>query len=75
MRGFIFRAKLDNEAELEWRIPNFYWHDFSRLEKSDIHESRLCWIIRFEQARRPDHYFEVWLDFYTGEVLGGKHCR
>jgi len=61
--------------ELEERPPNFYWHDLAGIEKPDIDEPRLCWIIRFEQAKRPGHYFEIWIDAYTGEVLGGQQCR
>lgn len=62
-------------TELEERIPNFYWHDLAGLEKPEINELELCWIVKFEQAKRPGHFFEVWLDAYTGEVLGGQQCR
>lgn len=71
--GFIVGPVLS--TKLEERIPNFYWHDLAGLEKPEINEARLCWIIRFEQAKRPGHFFEVWLDAYTGEVLRGQQCR
>ncbi len=60
---------------LEWKTPNFYWHDLAGLEKPDIQGLTLCWIVRFEQAYRPGHFFEVWIDAYTGEVVGGTQCR
>jgi len=60
---------------LEEKIPNFYWHDLAGLEKPDIQGLRLCWVVRFEQAYRHGHFFEVWIDSYTGEVLGGAQCR
>ena len=62
-------------AKLEEKTPNFYWHDLAELEKPDIQGLRLCWIIRFEQAYRPGHFFEVWIDAYSGEVIGGIQCR
>ena len=60
---------------LEEKTPNFYWHDLARLEKPDVEELRLCWVVRFEQAYRPGHFFEVWIDAYTGEVIGGTQCK
>jgi hypothetical protein len=62
-------------TKLEEKNPNFYWHDLAELEKPDMQGLRLCWIIRFEQAYRPGHFFEVWIDAYTGEVMGGMQCR
>ncbi|MBS7646680.1 MAG: hypothetical protein QXD34_01055 [Candidatus Bathyarchaeia archaeon] len=62
-------------ANLEEKVPNFYWHDLAELGKPNITEPRLCWVIKFEQAYRPGHFFEVWLDAYTGEILGGQQCR
>jgi len=67
--GQVLSTKLEEET------PNFYWHDLAKLEKPDIQGLRLCWIIRFEQAYRPGHFFEVWIDVYTGEVMGGIQCR
>ena len=61
--------KLDEET------PNFYWHELAKLEKPDVQGTRTCWIVRFEQAFRPGHWFEVWIDAQTGEVIGGQQCR
>jgi len=60
---------------LEEKTPNFYWHDLAGLEKPDVQGLKLCWVIRFEQAFRPGHFFEVWIDAYTGELVGGTQCK
>jgi len=62
-------------TNLEEKTPNFYWHDLADLEKPDVQGSRLCWIVRFEQAYRPGHFFEVWIDASTSVVIGGTQCR
>ena len=60
---------------LEEKTPNFYWHDLAKLEKPNTQGFRFCWIIRFEQAYRPGHFFEVWVDAETSQVIGGGQCR
>jgi hypothetical protein len=67
--GDVLFVKLDEEN------PNFYWHELAKLEKPDVQGLRTCWIVRFEQAYRPGHWFEVWIDAQTGEVIGGQQCR
>jgi hypothetical protein len=62
-------------TKLEEKTPNFYWYDLLNLEKPDIQGLRLCWVVRFEQAYRPGHFFEVWIDSHTGKVIGGAQCR
>ena len=62
-------------TKLEEKTPNFYWHDLAEIDKPDIHGLSLCWIIRFEQKYRPGHFFEAWIDAYSGEVMGGTQCR
>jgi len=62
-------------AELDEKTPNFYWHELAKLEKPGVQGVRRCWVVRFEQARRPGHWFEVWIDAQTGEVIGGMQCR
>jgi len=62
-------------TELKEKLPNFYWHDLAGLEKPDTQGLTLCWVVRFEQACRPGHYFEVWIEAYTGVVVGGMQCR
>ena len=59
---------------LEVREPNFYWSVAYGMERPNITEARLMWIIRFEQANRPGHFFEVWVA-EGGMILGGSQCR
>ncbi len=77
--------------EHEEREPNFYWDialksdvEWDRLDIGDrmlkwdrpeIREIRPCWVIRFEQANRPGHFYEVWLDASEYIVVGGMSCR
>ena len=75
----------------EEKEPNFYWDialnwdvESDRLDiwdrmikydRPEIREIRPCWVIRFEQAKRPGHFFEVWLDASEHIVVGGTQCR
>ena len=77
--------------KLEEKEPNFYWDialnwdvESDRLDiwdrmlkydRPDIRETRPCWVIRFEQAKRPGHFYEVWLDASEYLVVGGSSCR
>jgi hypothetical protein len=58
---------------IEMREPNFYWSTAMGMEKPNTAEPRLMWIIRFEQANRPGHFFEVWVA-ERGMILGGNEC-
>ena len=42
--------------------------------KPSAEEFRLCWVIKFEQAKCPGHSFEVWIDESTGQIIGMKEC-
>jgi len=75
----------------EEKEPNFYWDialksdvEWDRLDvwdrmlkwdRPEIREIRPCWVIRFEQAKRPGHFYEVWLDASEYIVVGGSSCR
>lgn len=77
--------------KLEEKEPNFYWDivvksdvEWDRLDiwdrmlkwdRPDIREIRPCWIIRFEQAKRHGHFFEVWIDASEYLVVGGTSCK
>ena len=77
--------------KLEEREPNFFWDvalnsdvEWDRLDiwyrmlkydRPKIREIRLCWVIRFEQAKRPGHFYEVWLDATEYIVVGGNSCK
>jgi hypothetical protein len=73
--GYWYTTGKVLSVNLTQRAPNFYWHDLLNLEKPDVQGLRLCWVIRFEQAYRPGHLFEVWIDAYTSAVMGGEQCR
>jgi len=62
-------------SSLEEREPNFYWDYALKFERPDIRGLRSCWVIRFEQAERPGHFFEVWIDASEYLVVGGDQCR
>jgi len=78
-------------VQLEEKKPNFYWDvvvesdvEWDRRDvwdrrlkynRPEIREIRPCWIIRFEQARRPGHFYEVWLDSAEYIVIGGAQCK
>lgn len=78
-------------VELEEKEPNFYWDvvvesdvEWDRLDvwdrmlkynRPELRETKTCWIVRFEQARRPGHFYEVWLDASEYIVVGGSSCR
>ena len=36
---------------------------------------RDCWTVDFVQKRLPGHLLEVWIDTFTGDVIGGTQCR
>jgi hypothetical protein len=77
--------------EHEEKEPNFYWDialksdvEWDRLDiwdrmlkwdRPEIREIRPCWLIRFEQAQRLGHFYEVWLDASEYIVVGGGQCR
>ena len=52
-----------------------YWHLAVGLETPAVLEPEWCWVVRFEQALRPGHWFEVSIDVNTAEVVGGMQCR
>jgi hypothetical protein len=62
-------------SSLEEREPNFYWDYALKFERPDISCLRSCWVIRFEQAERPGHWFEVWIDASEYLVIGGMQCK
>jgi hypothetical protein len=62
-------------SRLEEREPNFYKNYALKFERPDIQGLRSCWVIRFEQAERPGHWFEVWVDASEYLVIGGMQCR
>jgi hypothetical protein len=78
-------------VQFEEKKPNFYWDvvvesdvEWDRLDvwdrmlkynRTELREIRTCWIVRFEQAKRRGHFYEVWLDASEYIVVGGTSCR
>jgi hypothetical protein len=71
--------------QLEEKAPIYYYNytdeDIARAKETGeilplgfFGEPRLCWVIKFEQAKRPGHYFEVWIDASTSEIIGMDEC-
>jgi len=77
--------------KVEEKKPNFYWDialksdvEWDRLDvwdrmlkynRPELREIRPCWIIRFERAKSPGHFEEVWLDASEYIVVGGSSCK
>ena len=69
----------------EEKAPIYYYNyteiDIARAKETGetlplfvLGEPRLCWVIQFEQASRPPHYFEVWIDESTSKIFGMDEC-
>jgi len=61
------------ESDVEWDRLDI-WDRMLKWDRPDIREIRPCWVIRFEQAKRPGHFYEVWLDASEYIVVGGNSC-
>jgi len=72
-RGYATGSILS--SRLEEKEPNFYKNYALKFERPDIQGLRSCWVIRFELAERPGHWFEVWVDASEYLVIGGMQCR
>jgi hypothetical protein len=70
--NFYWDIALD--SDVEWDDSDV-WDRMLKYNRPDIREARLCWVIRFEQAKRPGHFYEVWLDASEYMVVGGSSCR
>ena len=80
----LFIKQVEKEPNFYWDIAlksDVEWDDLEiwdrmlKYDRPEIREVRLCWVIRFEQAKRPGHYYEVWLDASEYIVVGGNACR
>ena len=61
-------------SDVEWDRPDI-WDRMLKWDRPEIRETRPCWVIRFEQAKRPGHFYEVWLDASEYVVVGGSSCK
>jgi hypothetical protein len=78
--GKILSIHLEEKAPISWQ--NYTEIDIARAKETGeilppyvLGEPRLCWVIQFEQAQRPSHYFGVWIDASTSNVIGIQECR
>ena len=61
------------KSDVEWDRLDI-WDRMLKWDRPEIREIRPCWVIRFEQAKRPGHFYEVWLDASEYIVVGGTSC-
>ena len=55
--------------------PNDYWHGMFGIPNDAQPGFQHCWIIQFEKACCPGHFYEVFINSETGNVIGGTQCR
>ena len=63
------------QYSVEYGVPNYYWHINLGIKHPLLSPSCEYIVIRFEQADRPGHYYEVWVDPETNQIIGGDACR
>ncbi|HRU81591.1 MAG TPA: hypothetical protein P5168_03470, partial [Candidatus Methanomethylicus sp.] len=68
-RGYGVGALISTEFALEY--PNYYWYDIFGMEIPYWKLEDLLWIVSFEQETDASQYFEVWVNIYSGEIMGG----
>ena len=61
------------KSDVEWDRLDI-WDRMLKWDRPEMREIRPCWVIRFEQAKRPGHFYEVWLDASEHIVVGGTSC-
>lgn len=60
-------------SKLEIKKPNYYWHERQGIEKPVNIESLDCWVIRYGVEDDEDvDVAEVWIDPYSGKIVGGE---
>ena len=66
---------------VEYGVPNYYWQkqfqydNLASLVYQGLPEPCTYIAVRFEQKQRPGHYYEVWVEQGTHQVVGGDTCR
>ena len=63
------------QYSVEYGVPNYYWHTNLGIKHPVLPPSCEYIVIRFEQADRPGHYYEVWVNSETNQIIGGDACR
>lgn len=66
---------------IEQGDPNYYWQkefqygNLANLVYHNLPKSREYIAVRFEQQNRPGHFYEVWVELGSNQVVGGDICR
>ena len=55
--------------------PNYYWHTVFGLDRPGSSTPLSYYVVRYEQAERPGHYYEAWVSAGSLTVVGGGQCR
>jgi hypothetical protein len=55
--------------------PNYYWHTVFGLDRPGSSPPTAYYVVRYQQAERPGHYYEVWVSVDSLAVVGGGQCR
>lgn len=63
------------QYSVEQGVPNYYWHINLGIKHPLLPPTCEYIVIRFEQANRPGHYYEVWVNPETNQIIGGGACR
>ncbi len=54
--------------------PNNYWHSMFGIENTAQPGFQHCWYVTFEKGGMPGHYFWLFVNSESGEVIGGIQC-
>ena len=64
-------------VSIEEKQPNYYWGIYVLGLPGPLLDQtipRECWVVQFEQAHRPGHFVEVWIDTTIPLSVGGMMC-
>lgn len=65
-----------SKAEVEIVLPNWVWTDRWTIDARYAENTRFAWVIIFENTgSETADMRQVWVDLYTGEVLGGDATK
>ncbi len=78
-KTFLLLNRLDVgkyiQHTIDYGVPNYFWHNNLGIKHPRLPSPCEYLVIRFEQADRPGHYYEVWVDPETNQIVGGDECK